>query len=183
MLDAGNGIAVSRRAAGRDQDMACAHALAVRQLHIVRVGDDGAVFDDGDAGFFQRHRVGGFEPADFLVFVGNERRPVERRLRHRPAIAGGVLEFAAKARRIDEKLLRHAAANDAGAADAIFLREHHPRAMLRGDARGAHAARATAYDKKIDVVIGHARLCRGTPLRVFRSGPLDKAAPHSRRRE
>ena len=39
VLDAGDGIAVARRAAGRDQDIGRAHPLAVRQLHRVGVGE------------------------------------------------------------------------------------------------------------------------------------------------
>ncbi len=155
VLDAGNRIAVARRAAGRDQDMAGAHAIAIRQLHGVRIDEHGAAFDDLDAGFAERRAIGRFEPRDLAILVGDQRRPVERGLRHRPAEAGGVLEFAAKARRIDQKLLRHAAADDAGAAEAIFLGDHDARAMLGGDARGAHAARSASDDEKIDVVIGH----------------------------
>ena len=91
--------------------------------------------------------------------------------RHGPAKAGSVFELGAETRRIDQKLFRHAAADDAGAADAILFREHHARAMERGDARGAHATRATAYDEQIDVVIGHARnRAEALPLQFQVSG-------------
>src|ERR1700733_5408926 len=60
-----------------------------------------------------------------------------------------------KTRRIDQKLLWNTAADDTGAAEAIFLGEHHTRTMLRGNARGAHATRSASNNEKIDVVIGH----------------------------
>src|SRR5207237_10195358 len=50
---------------------------------------------------------------------------------------------------------RHAAADHAGATDAIFLRQHHARAIAGRDARGAHATRAAANDEKIGVELGH----------------------------
>ena len=65
--------------------------------------------------------VEAFQPRDLAVLVGDQRRPVEARLRHGPAIAGGILEMLGKLRGVDEELLRHAAADDAGAAEAVFL--------------------------------------------------------------
>ncbi len=121
----------------------------------MRIGEHGPAFDDLHAGLAERRAIGRFEPRDLAILVGDQRRPIERGLRHGPAEAGGILEFAAEARRIDQKLFRHAAADDAGAAEAIFLGDHDARAMLGGDARGAHAARTAADDEKIDVVIGH----------------------------
>ncbi len=156
VLDAGDFVAVAWRSAGRDQNMRRPDAIAVRHLHGVGIGQRGAVLDDFDAGLRQERAIGRLQPRDLLVLVGDQRRPVERGVRHGPAEAGGILEFAVEARGIDQKLLRHAAADDAGAAEAIFLRQHHARAVLRGNARGAHAARAAADDEQIDVEIRHA---------------------------
>ena len=64
VLDAGDRIAIARRAAGGDQDIGRAHAIAVRQLHRMGVGEHGAAFDDGDAGLLQRRGVGRLEPRD-----------------------------------------------------------------------------------------------------------------------
>ena len=156
VLDAGNVVAKARRPAGRDQDMGRPDAIAAGHLHGVGIGQRGAVLDDFDAGLFQERAVGRFQPPDLLVFVGDQRRPVERGVRHGPAEARGILEFAVEARGIDQKLFRHAAADHAGAAEAVFLRQHDAGAMLRGNARGAHAARAAADDEQIDVEIRHA---------------------------
>src|SRR5690606_24039101 len=55
------------------------------------------------------------EPGDLLVLVGDQRRPIEARLRHGPAVALRVGEMLGELRGVDEKLLRHAAADDASA--------------------------------------------------------------------
>ena len=94
--------------------------------------------------------VGGFQPVDFLVLVGDQRGPVELRLGQRPAEALGVLELVGEARGIDQKLLRHAAADHAGAAEAILLGDHHLRAIARRNAGGAHAARSGSDHEQID---------------------------------
>ncbi len=153
MLDAGDRIAVARRAADGDQNISRAHTPAVGKLDGMRIDHDGAAFDDGDAGIFQRLGVGGLETSDFFIFVGDQGRPIKRPLRHRPAITCRILEFGAEARGVDQKLLGHAAANDAGAADPIFLGQHHPRAALGGHARGANAPGTAAYDEIVDVEI------------------------------
>ena len=53
--------------------------------------------------------------------------------------------------RHDQKLLRHAAADHAGAAHPVFFGDHDPRAITGRDPRGAHAARTAADDKQIDI--------------------------------
>jgi hypothetical protein len=45
-----------------------------------------------------------------------------------------------KLRGVDEELLGHAAADDAGAAEAVFLGDRDPLAQRRGEPPGAHAA-------------------------------------------
>ena len=104
---------------------------------------------------FERRGVGGFQPRHLTIDVRDQRRPVECRLRHGPAVTGGVFEFLGKSRRVDQQLLRHAAADHAGAADAIFLSDHHARAVARRNPPSAYAARARTNDKEIDVVIRH----------------------------
>ena len=71
MLDAGDRIAIARRAAGRDQDIGCAHAIAVRQLHGVGVDKHGAAFGHFDAGFVERGAVSRFEPGNLAILVGD----------------------------------------------------------------------------------------------------------------
>ena len=171
VLDARDAGAHAGPGAGRDQDVFRAHAPAVgEQPHGVRILQHGAALDDRDVGARQVRRVGGFQPRDFLVLVGDQRRPVEGGRRHGPAVARRILEFVGKARGVDQQLLRHAAADHAGAADAIFLRQHHARAVTRGDARGAHAARAAADDEQIGIEVGHAaswRLARSRDYGPF----------------
>src|SRR3546814_19009856 len=61
-------------------------------------------------------------------------------------------------RAVDQQLLGHATANDAGAADAIFLRHRDLRAMGRRHAGSPHAARSRADDEKVEVVVAHISL-------------------------
>src|SRR5579862_1459428 len=157
VLESRNWVAVARRAAGGDQDIGRANALAVRQLHGVRIGQHGAGLEDLYAGLLQKRAVNGLKPPDFLILVGDQRRPIEGRVRYRPAEAGSVLEFIVETRGIDQKLFRYAAADDAGAAEAVFLGERDARAVLRGNAGRAHAARTAANDEKVKVEIGHIR--------------------------
>ncbi len=145
-------LAHRRRAAGRDQDMLGAHGLAGgAELDGVRIEQHRAALDDLDLGAIEIGGVGPLQPVDLLVLVGDQRRPVELRLGHCPAEARGILEFVGKARGIDQELLRHAAADHAGAADAILLGDHHARAIAGRNAGGAHAARTRADDEQIDL--------------------------------
>ena len=155
VLEPGDARAVIRRGAGGDQNGLRAHPRTGRQPHRVRVLDHCARLHKLNLVALERGGVGRFQPRDLAVLVGDQRRPMESRRRHAPAVTGGVLEIVGKARGVDQELLRHAAANDAGAADAIFLGDHHPCAVAGGDARRAHAARTGANNEEIDVVVSH----------------------------
>src|SRR5207248_1821663 len=78
-------------------------------------------------------------------------------MRHGPAVTGSIFELGTKPRRIDQEFLGHAAADDAGTAEPIFLGHHDAGAVLGGNARRTHAARSAANDEKIDVVFRHVR--------------------------
>ena len=107
-----------RRAAGGDQDILGAHRFAAReQAHGVGVLDHRAALDERDLGALQRGGIGGLEPRDLAILVGDQRRPIEDRLADGPAVAGRILELVGEARGIDQELLRDAAADHAGAAD------------------------------------------------------------------
>ena len=153
VLDAGDRAAGMRPAAGRDEDVRGAHMRpGAQETDRVRILDHRAALDDLDAGLLEVGAVGRLEPRDLLVLVGDERRPVEGRRRHRPAEARGIGELVGKPRGVDEELLRHAAADHAGAADPILLGDHHLGAVTRGDPGRAHAAGAGADDEEVDVV-------------------------------
>jgi hypothetical protein len=74
------------------------------------------------------------QPGDLAILVGDQRLQ-SKLASHRPAIAGGVLEMLGKLRGIDIELFRHAAADDAGAAEAVFLGDADPLAERRRNAR------------------------------------------------
>src|SRR5262249_44944383 len=79
----------------------------------------------------------------------------EDRLLQGPAVACRILEIVGEARGVDQQLLGNAAANYAGPADAVFLRNEYPRTVLRGNSSCADTAGARADDEEIDVVLSH----------------------------
>src|SRR3546814_13380480 len=58
-------------------------------------------------------------------------------------------------RTVDQQLLRHAAADHAGAAVTVFLGHRDARAMARGDPAGAHAARSATDHEEVEVILAH----------------------------
>ncbi|MGY4478451.1 hypothetical protein ACVILL_005865 [Bradyrhizobium sp. USDA 3364] len=158
VLDAGNGGAVIGRAAGRDQDVFRRHLLAGGEADGVGIFQHRAGLCDPGAGLFDIRRVGGLEPGDLLVLVGDQRRPVERDLTDAPAEAGCVLDLLVDVAADHEQLLRHAAADDAGAAHPVLFGDHDLGAIIGGDAGGTNAARTTTDDKQVDVILGHGNL-------------------------
>ena len=80
------------------------------------------------------------EPGDFRILVGDQRFPVEALLADGPAIGARIVDGVAELACIDEQLLRHAAANHAGAAEAVFLGDGGANAKARRKPRGTDAA-------------------------------------------
>ncbi len=140
------------RAARGDQDVSRRNAAAVRERDGVRSGQRRPRRNRLDAGLFEIGRIDAGEARDFLFLGGDQRRPVEADGRHGPAEPGRILEFVAKAARVDVELLRHAAADHAGAADPEFLGDGDLRAVPRRDARRADAAGAGADDEQVVIV-------------------------------
>src|SRR6185369_14906634 len=91
-----------------------------------------ARLDQLRAGLGEVGAVDAFEARDLLVLVGDQRRPVELRRAHLPAIGSAVLEILAELRGEYQELLRHAAADDAGAADPVGFGDADARAERRG---------------------------------------------------
>ena len=156
MLDAGYLGAVIGRAAGRDQDGFRRDLLAGGEPQRVGILDHRAGLDDARTGLLDIGGIDALEPRDLLVLVGNHGRPVEGRFRDGPAEARGVVDFVADMRADHEQLLRHAAADHAGAAHPVFFGDHHPRAVAGRDPGGAYPARTSSDDKQVDVELSHA---------------------------
>ena len=77
-----------------DKNVPCSDFLPARlDLHRIGTGQLGARGDDLGAGIFQTALVKTFQPVDFAVLVGNQRRPVKRAFTDTPAIAMRVLEM------------------------------------------------------------------------------------------
>ncbi len=156
VLDAGDRKPVIWRAAGGDQHMLGLHRLAGAEPKRVRVLEHRARLDDLRAGFFDIGGIGGLQPRDLPVLVGDQRRPVEGRGGNRPAEARRVRDLVMDVGGVDQKFFRHAAADHAGAAHPVLFGDHDPRAVTGGNPGGANPARTSSDDEQIDVELSHA---------------------------
>ena len=113
------------------------------------------------AGVAQQAVIDAFQAVQLLILVGDQPRPVECRPTRVPAVARRVFEILGEMGAVDEKLLRHAAAHDAGAADAHVFNHGRLHAVLAGgEARCADPAGAPADGDHVIVILRHC----GVPL-------------------
>src|SRR5215472_9146165 len=141
VLDATNRMAEERRRPGGDKNVIAANARSrSEETNRGFVLDHGARLDDLHTRLLEVGAVGALKPRYLLVHIGDQSRPIESGRRHGPAETRGILEGVWKTRRVDQERLWYATADDAGAADAILLGDHHPRAMAGCDSRGPHTA-------------------------------------------
>jgi hypothetical protein len=124
----------------------------------VAVLQPGLAMDQLGAGVLEVADVDAGEPGDLLVLFHQEPRPVEAGVGDIPAVAPGGLEMLRIFRGVDHELLGHAAADHAGAADAMFLSDRHLGAGHGRDPGRAHAAGARPDDEEVVVVAGQAGL-------------------------
>ena len=149
-------VGLHRMSAGGDQDGLGRDLTPVRcQNDRVSVGQRRAGVEHLGAGALNVAAVDVLEALDLPVLVGQQGRPVEARAPGGPAEALGILELVAEAAGVDEQLLGDAAADHAGSAEPVFLGDAHPGAVARRDAPRAHAARSTADDEEVKVVVAH----------------------------
>ena len=94
---------------------------------------------------------------DLFLFGRDERRPIEGNIVGAPTESSRVLKLIVKAAGVDIKFFRHAAANDAGAADAKLLGDRDFGAIAGRDARSPHAAGTRADHQEIVIEFGHFR--------------------------
>ena len=124
--------------AGGDED-GLRRDVAVRLLQMdgVRILENRAILEDGDAGIVQHAAIGARDARNIPVLVRDQRRPIEAGAFYRPAEAARVFEFLREAAGIDEELLGDAAAHDAGAAETVLFGDGDARAHLCADTRAA----------------------------------------------
>src|ERR1700712_4232675 len=94
-------------------------AARLNEPHALASGQYRAVADNLDPRLFQRRDISSLQTCDLLVLVGDQRRPVKMGI-DMPAKALGDVELIGKAAGVNKKLLGHAAADHAGAADPVF---------------------------------------------------------------
>uniref|UniRef100_A0A0N4ZIZ6 PE-PGRS family protein n=1 Tax=Parastrongyloides trichosuri TaxID=131310 RepID=A0A0N4ZIZ6_PARTI len=156
MFDAGQVLGLPRAAAGGDQDLLGGEGLVFADdFDGVGVLQDSAAVDQIDARLGQVGGVDARQAGDLDVLGLQEGRPVEFRIVEGPAVALGDLQRVADFRGHDHELLGHAAADDAGAADPVFLGHSHLLAAQGGQARRADPAGTGADDEEVVVVLGH----------------------------
>src|SRR5262245_52382912 len=142
--------------AGRNQDrLRRERAVAIGKLDLMWAGKRGAGQETIDATLPQGPRINAVQAIDLAPHIVEQDRPVEAQSLVSPSEATRIGEIPTVTAAIDEELLRHAAADHAGAADAVFLGDADAGAERRGEARRAHPARARADDEEIVVVPSH----------------------------
>ncbi len=147
-------IGHERARAGRDQDLVGGDRR-LAQPDRMRVEQFGVAVVQRDVMARQRRLVDAVQPVDLGQDIVAQRRPVEAPVAERPAEAARVDQVLGEVTAIDQQLLRHAAADDAGTADAVLLGDGDARAVARRDPRGADPARAGADDEEVVVEAGH----------------------------
>src|SRR3546814_10194478 len=104
----------------------------------------------------ERLAVEALEPRYRREHIVAQPRPVEAAVGHVPAELAGVVNILREMGAIDEQLLGHAATDDAGAADAMFLRHRDARAV-----RGSDTARSEEHTSELQSLmrISYAVFC------------------------
>ncbi len=158
----------ARPRARGNEDMFRRYLLAACQRDLVRTRNLGPFLEDRDIMAFERVGIGPFEPVHIGQHVVAQDLPVELALADFPAEFLAVFQILGEMGTVDEHLLRHAAANDAGAADPVFFRDRHFRAMRCRNTAGPNAPRPSADGEKVVIVFGgfarggHAALLSGS---------------------
>ena len=147
-------IGAHRPATCGNQYMSGGDDAAIGQFDIMRPDQLRPLLDHGDLVVGQRLAINALEPGDLAQHAVAQGNPVEAGFPDRPTEFLRVLQILGEMRAVNQQLLGHAAADDAGAANAKLLRHRHLRAVRRGDARRANPARACADDEEI-VVVSH----------------------------
>ena len=116
-------------AAGRHQDAFGGEFGPVGEPYLLRTDDGRARLEDRNLVIIERLTVETFETRHFAQHIVAQPLPVEMAIGNVPAEMPRVLQIFCKVRPIDEQLLGHAAANDAGAADPMLLGDRNARAV------------------------------------------------------
>ena len=124
-------------------------ALAAR-LDRIGCRHPGARPDELDAGLLEHADVDAVQAVDLAIARRDQGAPVELRL-DLPAIAARRLEVLGEHGAVVHQLLRHAAADHAGAADPVVLADRDPGPIARGPAGAGHAAGTAADHDQIEV--------------------------------
>lgn len=154
----GQRLVLVRRTANGNHDTLCRVCLTgFRELHGMGIDQFRTAVEDVGLGVLQPLAIEAFEPGDFLVLRRDQLFPVEATFADAPAETFGILEIFRELRGINEQLLRHAAANDAGTAITVFFSYSHALAERGRHAAAAHAAGTTTDNEEIVVISCHSQ--------------------------
>ncbi len=164
-----------RPSARGDQDLAGGEFLAIREPHLGRPDNLGALLEDLHVVVGEGLGIGPFQAADLRQDIVAQHRPVEPLGRHVPAEHRGVLEVLGEMRAIDQQLLGDAAADHTGPADFMLLGDRDLGAVGGGDARCPHPARSGADHEQVEV--GHQIPALSISARVEASSASSPSPP------
>mmetsp|Transcript_55438 Transcript_55438/g.104098 ORF Transcript_55438/g.104098 Transcript_55438/m.104098 type:complete len:305 (-) Transcript_55438:17-931(-) len=167
----------------RYANVLCSVLLTVH-LHGVGIHDARVTFEVLHSSTIQQFGVDAVQARDLTVFGLNELVPVQagrHTIRQRPAIALAILDLLKKMAAVDQELLRHAAADDAGATETSgcelcaddgerqLCQGHLGFVLHRSPSRAADATAATANGEEVEIIFR----CRGSHLPA--KPPAEKA--------
>ncbi len=141
--------------AGRDDERPRSEAAAVH-LEAIAPDEAAVALDDVDAEPAEAFRaVVGFDAADHRGDPFHHLREVDLRRRggNRPAL--GMAHLPGDARRLDQRLRRHAAVPQAIAAQSVLLDQRHLGAERRATRGDDESAGAAANDDEIELGSSH----------------------------
>ena len=128
--------------------------MATRKADQVWPGDGRAFMKQRDFIIGEGIAVKSLKPINLRCDIVTQCRPIERRAFGIPAKAFGIGQILGKMRSVNEHFFWHTAANDTGAANAVFLGHCNARAVPRRNARRPHAAGTSADNEQI-IIVGH----------------------------
>ena len=121
-----------------NQNIFGGHNLTTGQSNFMRAGNFSALTENSH--IFQIVAIQTFQPINVFLDQITQPRPVEAFAFNIPAEIIRIMQVICEMGTVNQHLLGHTTANNAGAANTIFLCRRHPRAMRCSNARRSYAA-------------------------------------------
>src|SRR4029453_1797046 len=142
--------------AGRDKDgFGGDGSVALAEMYRLPILERGAGHEAVYAGFLKDPCVDAVQAVDLAPDIADQGSPIELEIVASPTIVLCLRELGRVFAAIDEELLRNAAADHTGAADAVLLGNANLGAELGSKARRANSAGAPTDDELVVIVLSH----------------------------